>query len=103
MSIQSTKTVTREWAIWRIRHVMEQKKDSNYRVIENITYEPYGNIREFVASPVPDIEDIEKWTNGMLEELIDEPFFRESLFDNYDVVDARDPLKQRAIGIAYQP
>lgn len=91
MSIKSTKHVTREWAIARITLIVELAKVRSYRKIEEHTSE---NSKErdclpFYCSNIAntDISTIENWTNTMLEESLDLPLIRESMFDNYMIED----------------
>ena len=88
MGIQSTKRVTRKTAIYRIRLIYSTITEKDYRKLESLTLEPDHDIKEFIDNNLSiNIEHIDKWTNEMLEELMDCPFFRHSMFDNYQVVD----------------
>lgn len=91
MSIKSTKRVTREFAINRITLMVGLAKSRSYRKIEEHTSE---NSKEKDCIPYycsnianTDISNIENWTNTMLEESLDLPLIRESMFDNYQVVE----------------
>lgn len=89
MGIQSTITITREYAIYRINDVIGAIEDHNYRKIEEMSFEKSDeNIRDFVDSFMGeiDIEHIDKWTNGMLVEVMNRPFFRVSRFENYMIL-----------------
>lgn len=84
MGIQSTRDITREQAIDRILEIVDLIKIKNYRKLEEISYETDLNLQEFVENWIPiDSLNIHSWTNKMLEDYIDNPFFRYSLFDNY--------------------
>lgn len=86
MSVQSTRNISRVIAIARIKdiHGMIQKK--YYRTIEALSFEPNEDIVEFVKDNLNmDISSIEQWTNSMLEEVLDRPFFRWSMFNNYTI------------------
>lgn len=86
MSIQSTKDVTRNWATERIRLIYDLASRKEYRDLEMVSFETDCDLQSFVDSFIPfDISIIEKWTNKMIERKLDEPFFRESIFDNYFV------------------
>lgn len=59
-----------------------------YRDIEEITGEYDYSVEEFVNSRVALMEncvtlDLTQWTDGMLEDKLDEAFYRYSMFDNY--------------------
>lgn len=90
MSIQSTKSVTREFAIGRITLMLGHIYSKSYRKIEAATTEDHHlRLKQFVDTfETVDISNIEEWTSSMLEDLLDKPFIRESMFDNYRVVDA---------------
>jgi hypothetical protein len=88
MSIQTTVRLGRQAAIERIRAVVELVTEKNYIGLQRVTYEDGEGLQRFVDAGI-DFEpaNIEKWTNVMLEDKLDEPFFRRSMFDNYIVVD----------------
>lgn len=85
MSIKSTKYISRDFAVDRIKHIYNLIKDYNYIELESTTTESEYSIAEFVnnSQSLLDISNIEKYTNSMLEGLMDMQFFRESMFDNY--------------------
>lgn len=90
MSIQSTEDITREFAIERICKVVILITDRNYLELENISFEPDEDIRAFVDNePVIDLFNIHNWTNSMLVDLMDRPFYRKSMFDNYMTVEEK--------------
>jgi hypothetical protein len=89
MGIQSTKTVSRAFAIERIQQINNLALDKDYRSLELITSESNSDgltLQEFVDTYIIET-NIEKWSNKMLEDKLDERFFRESIFDNYIVTD----------------
>ena len=87
MSIQSTQDIPRENAIWRIRNTVTLLNQKNYREIEEMAYENNFNVQLFVDNWIPiDISNIDFWTDEMLANQMDCPFFRYSMFDNYQVV-----------------
>lgn len=87
MSIKTTLDIKREDAIERINKITALILCKNYREIEELSYEPYYHVQHFVDSGVTyDISNIEKWTNRMLEDVMDRPFYRYSMFDNYYVI-----------------
>ena len=87
MSIQSTKYVTREFAIQRIVKMLGYIYARSYRKIEAETTENYRLSKYVDDFATIDVTAIEEYTNTMLEDILDKPFIRESMFDNYRVVD----------------
>lgn len=86
MGIQSTQYLTREEAIDRITEIANLIKTKNYRLLDQKTFETNFNLQEFVDNWEPiDLTNINNWTDRMLEDYIDKPFFRHSLFENYVV------------------
>lgn len=89
MGIESTHYVTREWAIARLLAVYDVVKDKHYRRLEEITFEDefYREteqmVKFFKETECFCEDDLRKWTDKMLEELIDQPYFRKSMLDNY--------------------
>jgi|GEM_PF-6473746 hypothetical protein len=88
MSIQSTITVNRKWAIYRIRLIARLVDLRDYKGVEQESFEPDYDVQAFVDEKTNVvIDNLDNWTNRMLERVIDQPFFRQSLFDNYNVID----------------
>lgn len=85
MGVKSTMQISRKDAINRITEIQELFASNNFQAVESITYETEYNIREFFNSVM--LFDISKWTNSMLADLLETPFFRFSMFDNYMVFD----------------
>lgn len=91
MSIKTTQTVSRRWAIERIQNIYQYVLDKNFIAVANSTFEPDNNLTLFVCeTEIHLIGHIDKWTNEMIEEILDMPFFRKSMFDNYFVVNEID-------------
>lgn len=88
MSIQSTVRIDRDIAINRIKEIDKHAKEYDYKRIEQMTSERDDeNLTSFVNEySGPNLENIEKWTSKMIEDVIDLPFFRWSMFDNYIVL-----------------
>ena len=89
MGIRSTVEVTRPEALERIDCVLQYVWDMDYRALEKDSFEEDG-IKEFmeeVCDSGLNGADRTKWTNSMLEDLLDRPFFRWSMFQNYTVSD----------------
>uniref|UniRef100_A0A6H1ZDD5 Uncharacterized protein n=1 Tax=viral metagenome TaxID=1070528 RepID=A0A6H1ZDD5_9ZZZZ len=88
MGVQSTRHITRECAKSRIKEISILFQEKNYRKIEEQTYESIVDLQEFVDNwNLVDISKIENWTDKMLGNFIDKPFFRHSMFDNYLISD----------------
>lgn len=88
MSIQSTNDVSRKWAIYRIRCIARLVDLRDYKGIEQESFEPDYDVQAFVDEKTNVvIDNLDNWTNRMLERVIDQPFFRQSLFVNYNVID----------------
>lgn len=86
MGIQSTQYINRESAIARIKLIVSLIEQHAYRDIESESYETDHSLRAFVDAGVDiDITYIDQWSDGMLEEILDRPFYRKSLFDNYSI------------------
>lgn len=86
MGIQSTSNISRETAINRILKIDALIADKNYRELESETSEHDIDLAEYVNKAEPlnvDEETLLKWTDTMLEDKMDEPFYRLSMFDNY--------------------
>lgn len=87
MSIQSTQNITRERAIERIREVSECCNNHNYTHLSGISFETDADIINFINNgPWYDLTHIDKFTDHMIEDILDDPFYRFSLFENYTIV-----------------
>ena len=94
MSIQSTRTITREAAISRILEVNTLVDAQDYKGLEGITFEADHNICNFVVTrnfvnKEGVCADLSKLTDSMVEEMIDLPFYRFSMFENYQIREAQ--------------
>jgi len=84
MSIKSTRFISLEHAIERITQIALLIQQKKYRDIENESSEHDGDVQQFVeANSSIDVSNIDNWIDTMLEDKMDEPFFRHSIFDNY--------------------
>lgn len=86
MSIKSTVNISRQWAIDRILEVTQLINTENYLGLEKISSESDYDIEDFILMKkltVYNCDQLSKWTNSMLEKLLDKPFYRESKFSNY--------------------
>lgn len=90
MSILTTYTVDRKAAIKRIKKVDCLMRARNYRKLESITFEPNYDIFNYINhynQSEKRVDNVNFWTNEMIENKIDEPFMRFSMFENYTVAD----------------
>lgn len=89
MGIRSTQRITRNEAIERICLIQGLVSSKNYIGLEKESFEPDLKPRDFVDDFTDhvDCSMIRSYTNDMLEEYMDMPFFRYSMFDNYIVID----------------
>lgn len=86
MGIQSTRKVTRGFAIERIKKVARLLNERNYRAVELASFEPDLDIEASIDCWMPiNIDDIDNWTDKMLESLMNRTFFRLSMFENYEI------------------
>ncbi len=86
MGIQSTRDISRDDAIDRIKNVCNLITEKNYLDLKNCSFEPDYNVQKFIDSFILiEITNIGQWTNEMLEDFLDRPYFRFSMFDNYFV------------------
>lgn len=87
MGILSTQDIPREKAIHRIKKIYNLVQEKDYQAIEKITNESDYSLQDFVNTGLDDndIENIEKFTNQMIENIMDEPFFRYAFNHNYYV------------------
>lgn len=85
MGIKTTLHISRRVAIERITKVYNYVQDEDYLAIEKNSSEESDNIEKFVEATKDNVEidNIHKFTNSMLEEIMDKPYFRNSYFDNY--------------------
>jgi len=81
MGIEVTQTISRKDAIERINFIAQLVKEENYLEIEKNTSEEFSplNIEIFFVT--------DKYTNGMLETIMDKSFYRYSMFENYFIED----------------
>jgi hypothetical protein len=94
MGIQSTRYITREAAIERIFVILLMATNNKFREIESVTNEndnqdgwcwPIWEIEEKLWSVYPHLKDVplEDWLDTMLSDVMDKPYFRHSIFENY--------------------
>lgn len=88
MSIQSTRTISREAAINRIFRIQVLALGTDYRELEYVTDDSDYDLKRFIDNyAYINLTHIDKWTNKMLEDIMDKPFFRYSMFHNYSIED----------------
>lgn len=87
MGIQTTQYVSRQFCIDRIYKIKALVLDQNWKGIEEITqensrldFEVVFSLQDLFTRGVPDYS---KYSDAMLEDLMDHPYIRESYFDNY--------------------
>ena len=67
-----------------VKEVADLLKEKNYRAIVEQVFEPDINIQKAVDNWEPiDLTNLDKWTDKMLGDCMDNLFFRHSMFDNY--------------------
>lgn len=96
MSVQSTICILREQAIERIFEINELLKSKNYKAIED-TVSEYNSVKWFVDNIEPIQEDLESlsfWTNDMIQEKINECFYRRSQYENYAIFDNQEQIDE---------
>ena len=87
MSIQSTQDITRSDAYDRIEYIDFLLRHQRYKEIVDNSFEPDYDVVRYARDYIPvDTQCITHWTDQMLEDQMDEPFFRLSLFDNYRIM-----------------
>ena len=86
MGYRHTVEISRHDAIERITLIRSLIKSKDFLQLESVSNEPDEPVADFVMSSVCGDEDLQKFTNGMLSELMDMPYFRKSHFENYLVI-----------------
>jgi hypothetical protein len=87
MSIQSTQQITREEVIERLISINILALQKEYKAIEEASFEPDLQVENYIDDLAAlDITHSYKWTNKMLEAKMDEPYFKHSIFDNYQII-----------------
>lgn len=89
MSIQSTREISRETAIVRIRTVYGFIHNCYYYdlVSESSEYDYDIDTYDFTEIKELDVNNIHNWTDKQLETQMDKPFLRFSIFENYQIQD----------------
>jgi hypothetical protein len=90
MGIQSTQDVTREQVIRRLKEVAPVIISRDYRELESLGGSEDRSVEGMINDDDEQVlarrimrEDLLMWTDSMLENVMDSPFYRFSLFDNY--------------------
>jgi len=95
MSIKSTQDITRQNAINRIIEISLLLKDRNFYELEKITNESGDtSFSNFIQEhnwynsfyDYSDMNTLNKFTNATLEDIMDSPFYRFSIFENYIIL-----------------
>lgn len=90
MGIQSTVDIRRDQAIYRIQTIVSLCIDNNAMALVGCTYEEDHNIRNFIKGVVDNrtcYNNLDDMLNCELEDILDKPYFRRTMFDNYNVID----------------
>ena len=87
MGVQSTQNISREDAIERILLIHSLIIRKKYRTLEDNTFEHDYNLEEYVNAydKSINISDIEEYTDTMIVALMNSPYIRYSMFDNYTI------------------
>ena len=54
----------------------------DYSGLDDTVFEPDYSVGDFINTNLP-LRGVGSWTNNMLTDKMDEPFYRLSMFDNY--------------------
>lgn len=90
MSIQTTETIPRTVAIFRIEKIAKIVQDGNWHELDECCFEPdIDAVSNFMSKDISILtrERLEKMSIKQLESLMDEPFFRTSMFVNYEITE----------------
>ena len=83
MSIQSTVYINRKFAIERIIDICTLVQTHNFVELAENTFEPNEDINNVEHIMVLDVDYVAALSNHQLETIMDWPFIRLSMFDNY--------------------
>ena len=90
MGIRSTRTVSREYAINRIKTIDRLLRSHECSELNRRCFEPEENVVVAVRGYIADVNEgivdlmhLDKWTDEMLGDFLDRPWFRQSMFDNH--------------------
>lgn len=89
MGIRSTQDISRTVATKRIHEVATIISSKHYKNLESAGFEdcPPSSViddPEELALAKRILEaDLDSWTNKMIEDVLDRPFYRSSMFENY--------------------
>lgn len=90
MGIKSTSNISRESAIVRIKTIDYLILNRKYQELEDTSHEHNLSIREYVETRRTELleyeTDLLDWTDSMLEDNMDKPYYRHGMFDNYLIV-----------------
>ena len=88
MGIQSTRTITRQAALARIHKVDELSFQRDFKGLYEIISED-ESVEWFIKDWEPPTYPYDNYTNDMLEDIMDFPFYRYSMFENYTIVEGK--------------
>lgn len=94
MGYKSTVNITRRQAIDRIIEIYWLIIQKNYKELYMACDEPDHDLETFVKYfEKIDISNLNNWSDKMLADFLDQPFFRFSMFDNYLIEDINNGKK----------
>jgi hypothetical protein len=93
MGIKSTRDISRTAAIKRIHEIATIISSKHYKKLESAGFEDCPPL-SVIDNPDEQVlanrlleADLDSWTNKMIEDALDRPFYRFSMFDNYLITD----------------
>lgn len=86
MGIQSTAEIARNQVIQRIYEIQSIVQARGYERLKEVCFEPDYDVESFISTTNLFYSDVHNWSNSKLKKKIDEPFYRFSMFENYQVV-----------------
>lgn len=92
MGIQSTRSIAPSMAIARIKTIAHLIKNKRYKYLDETCPTESTAVDTFIDSPEAQVQarrccdaDLFEWSHTMIEAVLDSPFYRESIFDNYEL------------------
>ena len=94
MGIESTRDINRTDAIDRIKYIINLIEETNWVELYNIAEDEDGNFKDEFVNEYNDLykdyiynnnifKSLDKWPNKYLEDFMDKPGVRYSIFENY--------------------
>jgi hypothetical protein len=92
MGIQNTRSIAPSMAIARIKTIAHLIKNKRYQYLDKMCATESTAVDAFIDSPEAQVQarrccdaDLFEWSHTMIEGVLDSPFYRESIFDNYEL------------------